>query len=138
IDPTVSREAAVAIDQRFPCEMLLYYGCFLPSCATFVKRGALEKAGLLDPEFKVTMDFEWYVRLARSGCVFAPLRQMLATFTWHDSNISATLVERRLFERRLVQDRYSNMRGPAWFRGVMYEILRNFWIAVRVIRRSIA
>lgn len=121
----------------FSSSMLLYYGCFLPSCATFVRRRALSKAGILDEDFRVTMDFEWYVRLARAGCRFLHVPETLAAFTWHEANISSTLVERRLFERRLVQDRYSRIQGPKWLRGMLYRVLRDFWIGIRVVRRAL-
>lgn len=123
----------------FFCQsMLLYYGCYIPSCATFIRRTVIESGLFLNPEFKVTMDFDWYVRIAKAGYRFAHMPPTLATFTWHENNISSTFVEKRGFERRLVQDRYSGVRGPAWFRTVVYEIMRYFWLAVRVLRRVVA
>lgn len=122
----------------FSCAMLLYYGCFVPSCATFVRRRALNRVGPLDTDFKVTMDFEWYMRLAQAGCAFAHLPLVLAKFTWHESNISSNLVERRLLERREVQDRFSGIKGPAWLRRMIYRLLRDYWISVRIVRRAIA
>ena len=118
--------------------MLIYYGCYLPSCATFIRRKVLDSGLLLDPEFKVTMDFDWYVRIAKAGYSFSHMSLTLANFTWHENNISSSFVSRRLFERRLVQDRYSGVRGPVWFRTIVYEIMRGFWLSVRVLRRVVA
>lgn len=118
--------------------MLVYYGCFLPSCATFVRRRVLDDGIFLDPAFKVTMDFDWYVRISKAGYRFAHLPATLASFTWHDSNISSTLVARRKQERRLVQDRYSGVPAPDWLRTVVYGAMRHFWLAVRVVRRAVA
>lgn len=117
--------------------MLVYYGCYLPSCATFLRRRIIDDGVLLSPEFKVTMDFDWYVRIAKAGYHFAHMPATLATFTWHENNISSTFVERRLVERRLVQDRHSGVRGPQWFRTIIFELMRNFWIGVRVMRRAV-
>jgi glycosyltransferase involved in cell wall biosynthesis len=117
--------------------MLIYYGCFLPSCATFVRRKVIDSGILLDPEFRVTMDFDWYVRIARAGFQFAHIRETLANFTWHQSNISMMQAVRRKHERRLVQDRYSGIKGPKLFRAVVYQSMQYFWMSVRVLRRAI-
>ena len=118
--------------------MLLYYGCYMPSCATFVRRKVIDDGVFLRPEFKVTMDFDWYVHIAKAGYRVAHLPATLASFTWHETNISSTFVERRLLERRMVQDRHSGVSGPVWFRTLFYGAMRHFWIVVRVIRRAVA
>ena len=117
--------------------MLVYYGCFIPSCATFIRRRVIDEGVMLNPEFKVTMDFDWYVRIAKAGYRFAHLPMTLASFTWHDNNISSNFIERRIIERRLVQDRFSGVPGPDWFRTFIYGVMRYFWLAVRVTRRFV-
>lgn len=121
----------------FSKAMLVYYGCFIPSCATFVRRKVIDAGVLLNPEFKVTMDFDWYVRLADAGYRFAHIPLTVASFTWHEMNISSIFVERRKIERRLVQDRHNGIAGPYWFRSVIYWIILQFWLAVRVTRQLI-
>ena len=120
----------------FSKSMLLYYGCYIPSCSTFIRRKVIDDGVLLNAEFKVTMDFDWYAHMAKAGYRFAHIPAKLASFTWHETNISSTFVERRLFERRLVQDQYSGVRGPDWFRTIFYGAMRYYWLVVRVIRRS--
>ena len=115
--------------------MLVFYGCFIPSCATFICRRVIDEGVMLNPEYKVTMDFDWYVRIAKAGYRFAHLPVTLASFIWHENNISSNFIERRMFERRLVQDRYSGVPGPGWFRTFIYGVMRYFWLAVRVSRR---
>ncbi len=117
--------------------MLLYYGCFIPSCSTFVRRTVIDKGVVLDPQFRVTMDFDWYVRIAKSGFVFVFLKENIAAFTWHETNISSIFVERRKEERLLVQETHSSITGPVWLRKSMYEILRYYWTGVRIMRRFI-
>jgi glycosyltransferase involved in cell wall biosynthesis len=121
----------------FSQNMLLFYGCFIPSCATFVRRRIIEAGIILDPKFKVNMDFDWYVRISKAGYKFATLPATLARFTWHDTNISTVFVERRLWERRFVQDRDGGVPGPAWFRALVYAFMRRMWQAIRVLRRTI-
>lgn len=117
--------------------MLLYYGCFIPSCSTFIRRRVIENGVLLDPSFKVTMDFDWYVRIARSGFLFAHFRETIAAFTWHETNISAIFVKRRKEERLSVQTTHSGILWPAWFRKSIFEVLRFFWVGIRIIRRLV-
>ncbi len=121
----------------FSESMLVYYGCFIPSCATFIRRRVIDEGVMLNPEFKVTMDFDWYVRIAKAGYRFARLPVTLASFIWHENNISSNFVERRMIERRLVQDRYSGVPGPAGFRTFIYGVMCYFWLAVRVTRRFV-
>lgn len=117
--------------------MLVYYGCFIPSCATFIRRRVIDEGVMLNPEFKVTMDFDWYVRIAKAGYCFAHLPVTLASFTWHENNISSNFVARRKIERRMVQDRYSGVPGPDWFRTFSYGVMLRFWLAIRVTRRFV-
>ncbi len=119
----------------FSESMLIYSGCFIPSCATFVRRRVIEAGILLNPEYKVAMDLDWYVRIAKAGYRFSHLPATLASFTWHENNISRNFDERRRIECRLVQDSYSGASGPVWFRTVYYGSMRTFWLAVRVINR---
>lgn len=121
----------------FSQSMLLFYGCYIPSCSTFIRRRLIDDGVFLDPKFKVTMDFDWYVRLAKAGYRFAHLPITLASFTWHDTNISSNFFERRKIERRLVQDSNSGVPGPNWFRTLVYGVMLRFWLVVRVARRLI-
>lgn len=121
----------------FSKTMLLYYGCFLPSCATFVRRRVVQEGTLLDPQFRVVMDFEWYVRMAVRGYRFAHLKETIAAFTWHDTNISSVHAERRAIERRLVQDMYGRIKAPEFLRGGIYKALFYTWIGVRILRRTV-
>lgn len=121
----------------FSQSMLLYYGCYIPSCATFIRRKIIDAGHLLDESYRVTMDFEYFVRLARLGYHFSHLPACLACFTWHETNISNTQLARRLLERRKVQDCYSRISGPTFFQTLVYEFMRYFWIIFRVLRRGL-
>lgn len=121
----------------FSQSMLIFYGCYIPSCSTFIRRRVLDDGIYLDPQFKVAMDFDWYVRIAKAGYRFAHLPSKLASFTWHDSNISSTFVEKRMQERHFVQDRDSGVRGSRWFRHSVYVYMRYFWMGVRWLRRAV-
>jgi len=121
----------------FSKSMLLHYG-FIPSCATFVRRRVIDRGVLLRLEFKVIMDGDWYIRMAKAGYRFAHIPCTLASFTWHENNISVRMAARRKRERRLLQDSYSNIRGPRWAKTIIYGLIFYFWLAVRVLRRLLA
>lgn len=116
--------------------MLIFYGCFIPSCATFVRRRVIEDGVFLNPGFRVVMDFDWYVRIAKAGYRFSRIADSLASFTWHENNISKTFVRQRKFERRIVQDLNSGIVGPEWMRSTAYFIMQNSWVTIRVLRRA--
>lgn len=90
-------------EHRFDFNVLLYYGCYIQSTATFIRRRVIEAGHLLDVDYRVCMDFEYYVRLARLGFKFAHLPEPLAAFRWHETNTSSTQITRRREERLRVQ-----------------------------------
>lgn len=118
----------------FSIPMLVYYGCFIPSCSTFFRRRIVDEGNILDPSFNVAMDHEWYTRLAARGYRFASVDVELAVFTWHGSNKSSVLRRRRVAERRLVQDRYSSMPVPSSVRHAAYSLVALFWRGIRWFR----
>lgn len=121
----------------FSESMLLYYGCYIPSCSTFIKRSVIEDGFLLDPFYRVTMDFEYYVRMARANYKFKHITEVLCDFTWHGENISIKQNERRLMERRRVKDIYSNVVVPKVLRSPFYAAAEIYWKAYRVAWRQL-
>ena len=119
----------------FLLPVLIYYECNVPSCATFVRRRVLDSGLFLNPEFKVIMDVDWYVRIATSGFRIDHLAKSLACFTWTGDNICIRFPERKNVEQRLILDRFSSIRGPVWYRSAAYFLARWFWIGVRVLRK---
>ena len=126
-------------DHAFDLGILLYYGCYIMSTATFFRRRIIDDGELLDTGFRVTMDFEYYVRLARLGYKFGFLPRTLAAFRWHDTNVSVLNSERRRTERRQVQRRFGGLR---WIsddraRDAAFQVLDPLFRAKRVARRTL-
>ena len=92
---------------KFSGLVLLYHGCYIPSAGTFWTRKAFEKIGPLDIYYKVTMDFEYWCRFYKLGCKFGFIPKTLASFAWHDNNVSEVFAERRYQERLRVQHLYA-------------------------------
>lgn len=136
----VDREGEVVkekIEHGFNKNMLIYYGCYIPSCATFVRRRVIDQGCLLDESFRVCMDFDWYARLANAGFKFAHIPVSLAQFTWHETNISSSLVESRVEERHKVQLRYGGGIGSDYFRVICYNIIQYYYFAHRIAIRAL-
>ena len=92
----VDGEGSIArskVEHEFDRDILFYFGCYIPSTATFFRRRVIEQGHLLDCDFRVCMDFEYFVRLASAGFKFHYVPQFIAAFRWHDSNISLQQAE---------------------------------------------
>lgn len=122
-------------ENGFLLPVLIYYECNVPSCATFVRRRVLDSGLFLNPEFKVIMDVDWYVRIATSGFRIAHLAKSLACFTWHGNNICIQFPDRKRQEHLIIIERFSKIRGPHWLRLLLYFFARWFWIGIRVARK---
>jgi glycosyltransferase involved in cell wall biosynthesis len=68
---------------------LRHYGCFIPSCATFVRRRALPDPGW-DPRMRRAMDWSLWLSLASRGARFRYLPRPLAAFRVHDEQVTKT------------------------------------------------
>jgi glycosyltransferase involved in cell wall biosynthesis len=101
-------------ERDFDLKMLLFYGCYIPSTATLFHRRVLEAGHQLDPHFRVCMDYDWYMRLARAGFHFSHVNETLACFRWHASNISTAFATRRRKERLQVQRQHLGATGRSW------------------------
>jgi glycosyltransferase involved in cell wall biosynthesis len=125
-------------DHRFDFGILVFYGCYIPSTATFLRRRIIEAGELLDLNYRVCMDFEYYVRLAMRGYHFRHLPEALAAFRWHESNVSATLEQRRRAERLQVQRDYLKQVGREWLgREWMLDALARVYQVKRLLLRAV-
>ena len=111
----------------FNSSMLLYYGCYISSAAAFVRRRVIDENEILNPEFRVAMDYEWYARLASRGYRFAHIAEVFAFFTWHDTNISTLHHARSLDERLMIQRKFGSLPIPEVARPISAQLLRALW-----------
>lgn len=99
------------VEHEFDPTVLLYFGCYIPSTSTFFRRRIIEAGELLNCDYRVCMDFEYFARLAHAGFRFHYVPRLIAAFRWHGSNVSIRQMARRAEERLMVQRCYG---GPAW------------------------
>ena len=105
-------------EHDFSYNVLVYYGCYIQSTSTFFRRDIIQAGHLLNVDYRVCMDYEYYVRLARLGYPFRHLPEALAAFRWHETNTSATQIERRFEERWRVKREHFQLTGRAYLKPV--------------------
>jgi glycosyltransferase involved in cell wall biosynthesis len=118
------------VEHDFDYKILLHFGCYMPSTATFFRRRLIEGGNLLDIDYGVCMDFEYFTRLAWAGYKFFYVPQFIAAFRWHENNVSLQNTARRRKERLQVQHRF----GKRWQSAGVLDLLsyayrgkRAFW-----------
>lgn len=122
------------VEHDFDPDILFYVGCYIPSTATFFRRRLIEQGHLLNCDFRVCMDFEYFVRLACAGFRFHYVPRFIAAFRWHQGNISLQQTDRRAFERQEVQRRF----GAGEKSDMQMEILRHGYRAKRLQRKVVS
>jgi glycosyltransferase involved in cell wall biosynthesis len=94
------------VEHDFDRSVLLYFGCYIPSTSTFFRRRVIASGALLDSDYRVCMDFEFFARLSHLGFRFQYVPRVIAAFRWHGNNVSIRNLQRRAEERRRVQRRF--------------------------------
>jgi glycosyltransferase involved in cell wall biosynthesis len=122
------------VEHDFDPAILLYFGCYIPSTSTFIRRRVIESGLLLDYDYRVCMDFEYFVRLAHEGCRFHYVPRFIAAFRWHGCNVSLKQVDRRGQERRQVQRRF----GKRDYSPSTLKFLADVHRAKRVVRQIVS
>ena len=73
--------------------------------ATVVRRSCIEQAGFFDEsaEFITAEDYEMWMKLARLGCKFAFLPDVLGEYRRHEGNASGSILRHLAAEKAVVQ-----------------------------------
>jgi glycosyltransferase involved in cell wall biosynthesis len=122
----------------FDLTMLVLYGCYIPSTATFFHRSIIDRGLFLDPRYRNCMDLEYFIRLAESGVCFEHLPEVLAAFRFHDSNVSFKFAQRRKQEKLEIQRKFLAERGLGWMaHPVFLDPLMRLYQIKRAIRRTL-
>lgn len=114
-------------DHSFDPNVLLFYGCYIQSTSTFIRRQIIGAGHLLDLRFRNCMDFDYYLRLSFAGYRFSFMPVPLAAFRWHESNTSTQYAERRLQERAQIQREHlarthRSALGASWMLALLLRL----------------
>ncbi len=122
------------VEHDFDRQILLHFGCYIPSTTTFFRRRLIDAGQLLDCDYRVCMDFEYFARLASLGCKFRYVPQFIAAFRWHEGNVSLKQTTRRRLERLAVQHVYARSGRSER----MLDLLCHVYRGKRVLRKLIS
>ncbi len=116
----------------FRTEHLLYAGWNITNQSSFFSRKAIERIGGFDASLHYAMDFDLYVRLARSGARFAWHDAYWGGFRIHDLSKGSTLHKTRDREYDTLRSRYipGYETGRPW--GDQFRLRRSLEKARRV------
>jgi glycosyltransferase involved in cell wall biosynthesis len=117
---------------RFSFWILLYRRCFISTDAMFFRRRLIEQGFFLDTNYRLVMDFEYFVRLAASGKSFKYLNRLLSSFRWHGSNLSLQ-AEKGREETLLVQRTWSTIKLPDHGYDALAELGRLYRVALKTL-----
>lgn len=96
---------------------LAFNVCWIPTTSTFLNRKILDAGIRLAPQFKNSMDLEFYLRLLRLGYKFGYIAEPLAEFRWHEGNLSVLHDARQRAEDLKIQRGHLAERGLPTFLG---------------------
>ena len=85
--------------------VLRNYGCFVPSCATFIRRSVLPETPW-NTEHRWIMDLDLWLRLDEAHAKFHHLRRGLSAFRIHDSQVTSGNIVAALPEWTSLFQRY--------------------------------
>ncbi|MGW1030140.1 glycosyltransferase family 2 protein [Streptomyces sp. NPDC002577] len=81
---------------------LRHYGCFIPTCTTFIRRSVLPDPGW-DPRMRRAMDWSLFLSLAARGARFRYLPRVLAAFRVHAAQVTSRPAAHDAAEMELIR-----------------------------------
>lgn len=70
----------------------------IPSTTTFFRRKIFDEGNLLSIDYRYCMDYDFFLRLARSGYRFQHIPRVLADFRWHAASVSTRYLRQQFRE----------------------------------------
>jgi hypothetical protein len=87
-------------------------GCYVPSCASFVRRSALERVGGWREDLATIMDWDLWLRLERAGARFAYEPLVVSGFTRHPGQVTARETDRSRAEKAALLQEFGVVNPP--------------------------
>lgn len=122
---------------EFNFNIMLYYGCYIPTTSTFFRRKIFDNGCYLDADYHYLMDTEYFLRLHLLGYKFGHVSDFIACFRLHNENKSLHLAGRKK-ERFDLQDKYGcKLVNDSRFRLVFYRVTEKAYFMKRVITKMV-
>ncbi len=106
------RTIRLCAKHRFSPLVLRGYGCYVQSCATFIRRAAIERVGGWDAGLRRVMDWDLWLKLENDGARFAYVGEPLAAFRVHEAQVTADVAPVGHPEHVLLRRRHGLPSGP--------------------------
>ena len=108
---------------------------FVPDPATFVRRHVLDEVGLLDQNYKISHDYDMWLRVARLGDPVV-LRRYQSRFSMSEGTLSMSGFERQFDEHaRIARRRGKGHQVPVAVNMVMSRLIVLVYRSLRLVRR---
>jgi glycosyltransferase involved in cell wall biosynthesis len=75
-----------------------HHTLYIPSTATFYRSKIFDDGNFIDENLHFSMDYEFFLRLARTGYHFKHISKLLADFRWHSRSKTVASVESQFRE----------------------------------------
>jgi glycosyltransferase involved in cell wall biosynthesis len=75
---------------------------YVPSAASFFKERVFKDGNFLNTAYELSMDYEFFLRIALKGYRFTHLKSILADFRWHPQSKSTLFSSKQFLEREKV------------------------------------
>jgi len=116
---------------------LLQYVLFIPHCSLFVSREIILRDGLwFDPALCCTGDWDWIIRLSKSGRKFGYVGRPLSMYRIRADQVSQTQRNRIAVERREICRRYSTNYLLFFLLNQLFDLPNMLLVGWRVLRTS--
>jgi glycosyltransferase involved in cell wall biosynthesis len=97
----------------YSAEVLRRGSCYVPSCATFIRRELLEQVGGWREDIRTIMDWDLWLRLDAAGARFRYEPVVMSGFTRHPGQVTARFTELTQVEQERMRVEFGIDR-PAW------------------------
>jgi glycosyltransferase involved in cell wall biosynthesis len=107
------REVHYGPERRTGYDSLLFDGNCLSTSAMVVRKAALQRAGGFDedPAMVTAEDYELWLKLARNGCRFGIIDEMLGEYRLHPGNASKAVMRNFRAELAVLQKHFAELEG---------------------------
>ena len=102
-------------NHEYSPSILRRVGCYVPSCATFLRRELVEQVGAWRDDRRTIMDWDLWLRLDEAGARFAYEPVVVSGFSRHPGQVTARMAEKARAESVAVRADFG-IRNPEWRR----------------------
>jgi glycosyltransferase involved in cell wall biosynthesis len=109
---TEGRLQRLVTNHRYSPSILRRVSCYLPTCATFIRRELLVRVGGLREDLRTIMDWDLWLRLDEAGARFGYEPVVVSGFARHPDQVTVRLAERSVVEKARMRAEFGIVNPP--------------------------